>query len=67
MSVAKITEFTADSTVSFDDAMKKGISRATKTLKNVKGAWVKDQEVVIDNGSVTKYRVNMKLTFVIDD
>lgn len=65
MSVAKITEITATSTKSFDDAMETGIARATKTLSNVTGAWIKDQKVSIKDGKITEYRVNMKLTFVL--
>lgn len=66
MSVAKITEISASSTVSFDDAVKVGIERAGKTLKNIKGAWVKEQSVVVDDNKVTEYRVNMKVTFVLN-
>ena len=65
MSVAKITEISASSTVSFDDAVKVGVERASKTLKNIKGAWVKEQSVVVDNDKVTEYRVTMKVTFVL--
>ena len=67
MSVAKVTEITASSKKSFDHAIKKGIERACKTLKNVTGAWVQDQKVDIKDGEVVEYRVNMKLTFVLDD
>lgn len=67
MSVARITEITATSEDSFEDAIKAGVERANKTLKNVKSAWVKDQQVVIDNGSVTAFRVTMKITFVLKD
>jgi hypothetical protein len=66
MSVAKTTEIISSSTTSFDDAMKQGIARATKTLKNVSGAWIQDQKVVIDDGKVTEYRVTMKVTFVLE-
>lgn len=66
MSVAKITEISASSTVSFDDAVKVGIERAGKTLKNIKGAWVKEQSVVVDDNKVTEYRVTMKVTFVLN-
>ncbi len=65
MSVAKITEISASSTVSFDDAVKVGVERASKTLKNIKGAWVKEQSVVVENDKVTEYRVTMKVTFVL--
>jgi dodecin len=65
MSVARVTEITASSKKSFDDALKVGIDRATKTLKNVEGAWIQDQKVVIKNGKVVEYRVNMKVTFIL--
>jgi flavin-binding protein dodecin len=67
MSVARITEITAESTKSFEDAVQMGISRANKTLKNVKGAWVKDQKVTINDGKISMYRVTMKVTFVLED
>lgn len=67
MSVAKITEITASSPNSFDDAMKDGIKRASKTIRNIEGAWIKDQKVIIKNGEVIEYRVNLKLSFVLDD
>ena len=67
MSVAKVTEISSSSSTSFDDAVKVGLARASKTLKNVKGAWIKEQSVVCDNGAVTEYRVNMKVTFVLED
>ncbi len=67
MSVAKITEIQSSSTVSFEDAINTGIARADKTLKNVSGAWIKSQQVVIANGQVSEYRVLMKVTFVLND
>ena len=68
MSVAKITEIKASSSKSFDDAIREGIARANKTLKNVKSAWVKDFEVKVDeNGNITEYLVLMKVTFVLVD
>lgn len=67
MSVARITEITAESSKSFEDAIQAGISRANKTLKNVKGAWVKDQKVTIDNGKISAYRVSLKVTFVLEE
>ena len=67
MSVARVTELTSASAKSFDDAIKTGISRAVKTLHNVRGAWIQDQEVVVTGDSVTEYRVHMKVTFVLDD
>jgi dodecin len=67
MTVARITEISSVSDVSFQDAIVQGVERANKTLKNVKGAWVKDQEVTIDNGKVTGYKVILKVTFVLAD
>lgn len=67
MSVAKVTEVISSSTVSFDDAIKKGVERANKTLKNVKGAWVEQQKVIVDEGKIVEYRVNLKITFVLAD
>ena len=67
MSVAKVTEITASSTVSFEDALKQGIARADKTLKNVEGAWIQEQKVIVKGGQITEYRVNMKVTFVLKD
>jgi flavin-binding protein dodecin len=66
MSVARVTEITASSEKSFEDALQSGIARAVKTLKNVEGAWVQDQKVVIDGGKIVEYRVNMKVTFVLE-
>ena len=66
MSVAKITEISAASPKSFEDAINLGIDRACKTLKNVTGAWVQDQKVDISNGKVTQYRVNMKVSFILE-
>jgi dodecin len=67
MTVARITEISSVSAVSFQDAITQGVDRANKTLKNVKGAWVKDQEVTIDNGKVTGYKVILKVTFILAD
>ena len=67
MSVAKVTEVIASSTVSFEKAMEEGISRANKTLKNVKGAWIDQQKVVVENGKIVEYRVNLKITFILAD
>jgi flavin-binding protein dodecin len=67
MTIARITEISSVSTVSFQDAIVQGVERANKTLKNVKGAWIKDQEVTIDNGKVTEYKVILKVTFVLFD
>jgi hypothetical protein len=67
MAVAKITEIQAGSTKSFEDAIQQGIARAEKTLRNVSGAWVKGQQVVIEKGKITEYRVLLKVTFVLQD
>ena len=65
MSVAKVTEITSSSTTSFDDAVKQGIERANQSLQNVEGAWVQQQTVVVKDGQIQEYRVNMKVTFVL--
>lgn len=67
MSVARVTEISASSKVSFEDAMKVGLDRANKTLRNVKGAWVKEHKVTVNGGKVSEYQVNMLVTFVLDD
>lgn len=67
MSVARVTEIMSTSTTSFDDAVQAGIARATKTLHNVKGAWVQDQQVTVDNDKISSYRVTLKVTFVLDE
>ena len=66
-SVAKVSEISARSDKSFEDAIKQGIDRATKTLKGVTGAWVDNQKVVVEKGKIKEYRVNMKVTFVLKD
>ena len=65
MSVAKVTEISASSSTSFEDAVQKGIERADKTLDKVKGAWINEMKVIVEDGKVTSYRVNMKVTFVL--
>jgi len=66
MSVARVTEIKSSSSKSFDDAIKEGIKRASKTLDNIKSAWIQDQEVKVDDsGSIIEYRVLMKVTFVL--
>lgn len=67
MAVARVTEISATSSESFEDAIKKGLERASKTLRNVKSAWIKEQTVRVDDGSVSEYQVNMLVTFVLDD
>jgi flavin-binding protein dodecin len=68
MSIARVTEIKASSTKSFDDAIKAGIARAQKTLKNVQAAWIENQEVKIDDkGQISEYRVQMRVTFILED
>ena len=67
MSVARVTEITASSKKSFDDAIQTGLARANKTLRKVKGAWIQDQKIAVDKGKITDYRVTMKITFVLDE
>lgn len=67
MSVARVTEIIAASPTSFEDAIQVGVKRAAKTLDNVKGAWLQDQEVILDDGSITEYRVHLKVTFILND
>ncbi len=67
MSVARITELSATSETSFEDAINSAISRATQTLRGVEGAWVKDRSVLISDGNITGYKVNLAVTFVMED
>ncbi|MGI8838980.1 MAG: dodecin family protein [Pyrinomonadaceae bacterium] len=67
MSVARVTEITASSTKSFEDALQAGIKRASKTLDNVTGAWIHDHEVSIQGGNITEYKIRMKVTFILND
>ena len=67
MSVARVTELTASSKKSFEDALESGLRRATKTLKNVTAAWISSQEVMVKNGRINEYRVRMKVTFVLEE
>jgi len=67
MSIAKITEISATSTKSFDDAIQQGIARASKTLRNVQSAWIKEQHVRVEDGKPSEYQVNMMVTFVLED
>ncbi len=67
MSVAKVSEITASSAKSFEDAIQQGITRATKTLDQVQGAWIQDQEVAVEDGKITEYKVRMKVTFILND
>jgi len=66
MSVAKVVEINAASPQGFEDAMKNGIERASKTLTGIKGAWVQEQNVIVENGKIKEYRVNMKITFLLE-
>ena len=67
MSVARVVEITSTSTKSFEDAIQQGIARATKTLRNVRSAWIKEQEVRIEGERIADYKVNMLVSFVLDD
>ncbi len=67
MSIARVTEISATSKKSFDDAVENGIDRAGKTLRNVKSAWIKEQSVAVEDGKISHYQVNMMVTFVLDD
>ena len=64
--VAKVSEISATSTVSFEDAIKQGIARADKTLRNIRSAWIKEQQVRVSEGKITHYQVNMLITFVLE-
>jgi flavin-binding protein dodecin len=66
MSVARVTELSAMSSTSFEDAIQLAISRASQTLRNVTGAWVKEQRVVVENGRISQYQVNLQVTFVLE-
>lgn len=65
--VARVTEISATSEQSFEDAIKIGIERANKTLRNVEGCWIKDQNVLIKDGQIQGYKVNLQITFVLED
>jgi dodecin len=67
MPVARVTEISSTSTSSFEDAIKSGLDRANQTLRNVKSAWIKEQQVRLDGGAISEYQVNMLVTFVLDD
>lgn len=67
MPVAKVTEISASSPKGFEDAIQAGITRASKTLQQIRGAWVKDMKVEVENGRITEYRIRMKITFVLKD
>jgi hypothetical protein len=67
MSVAKVSEISATSPKSFEDAIQQGLNRASKTLRNLRSAWIKEQTVRCEGGRITEYQVNMMVTFVLDD
>ena len=67
MSVAKVTEISSTSTKSFEDAIQGGLERASKTLRNIRSAWIKEQTVRVEGSRITEYQVNMMITFVLDD
>ena len=67
MSVAKVTEISSSSKKSFEDAIQEGVERANKTLDKVKGAWISEMKIDVEDGRITDYRVNMKVTFVLKD
>jgi dodecin len=67
MSVARVTELSVISETSFEDAVQQGVARATSTLRGVEGAWIKDQNVMIENGNIVGYKVNMEITFILED
>ena len=67
MSVARVTELSATSETSFEDAVKEAVARATKTLRGVEGAWVKDQNVLIEDGNIKGYKVNVEVTFLLEE
>lgn len=66
MSVAKIIEITAESPTSFEDAVRQGIDKASKTVHNIKSAWVKEQQAIVKNSKIVAFRVDLKITFVLD-
>jgi len=66
MSVAKVIEIFSTSEKGFEDAIQTGIAKASETVKNIRGAWVNEQKVDVENGKVVRYRVNLKITFVLD-
>ena len=67
MSVARVTELSATSETGFEDAINEAVARATKTLRGVEGAWVKDQNVMIENGNIVSYKVNVEITFMLEE
>jgi flavin-binding protein dodecin len=66
MAVAKVIEISAESATGFEDAIKQGITTASKTVRNIKAAWVKEQQVTVSDGKITAYRVNLQITFLLE-
>ncbi|HEX8843308.1 MAG TPA: dodecin family protein [Pyrinomonadaceae bacterium] len=66
MSIARITEISSTSEKSFEDAIQSGVNRATQTLRNVRSAWVKEQQIRIENGKIAEYQVNLMITFILE-
>lgn len=66
MSIAKVIEISAESTQSFEDAIARGIEEAARTVRNIKSAWVKEQQVLVENGRISRYRVGLKVTFILE-
>jgi len=67
MSIGKVIEISASSTKSFEDAVREGIKRGTDTIEDIRGAWIKEQNVRVENGKIVEYRVNMMVTFIVHD
>lgn len=67
MSIARITEISSTSTKSFENAIQTGVARACRTLRNVRSAWVKEQQIRVDNNTIVEYQVNLMITFVLDE
>jgi flavin-binding protein dodecin len=67
MSVAKVSEISATSTSSFEDAIQKGLARANKTIRNIRSLWIKEHQVRVTDGKISEYQVNMLVTFELDD
>ncbi|MBN1974817.1 MAG: dodecin domain-containing protein [Sedimentisphaerales bacterium] len=67
MSIGKVIEISSSSTKSFEDAVREGIKRGTETVNDIRGAWIKEQNVRVENGKIVEYRVNMMVTFIVHD
>jgi len=67
MSIARVTELSATSETGFEDAINQAVARATKTLRGVEGAWIKDQNLLIEDGNIKGYKVNVEITFVLEE